>query len=157
MTRRPSATPAEFAAVRRKCDTFRNAIRLCGENAVGDPGFGWTRRFPRECCDHASKLLFILLYQSGCRGISYVRADCGDDGLHVWLQWKDLIIDITADQFPEFDSYVLTPNSVWHDSQRIVERTFASHGSSELEAYENLIGEFPFDDWYEGIMAFWNE
>lgn len=78
------------------------------------------REFPRGACGDASLLLGALLADCGLAGFELVSADRGriDDGTwtsHAWLARGPLIVDITADQFPDAPAAVIVArDSVWH-------------------------------------------
>ncbi|NKJ72850.1 hypothetical protein GFL38_11360 [Rhizobium leguminosarum bv. viciae] len=72
--------------------------------------------FPEGACGDASILLAHHLTQHGFGPFRYM---CGrrDDATHTWLSDGELIIDITADQFDDFDVPVfVSSTSSWHDS-----------------------------------------
>jgi hypothetical protein len=61
----------------------------------------WMRdRFPTECCREASDMLGVFLADRYAVEATVVRGQL--DGLsHAWLIIDGLIVDITADQFPD--------------------------------------------------------
>ncbi|MGO7035420.1 hypothetical protein [Rhizobium ruizarguesonis] len=72
--------------------------------------------FPEGACGDASILLAHHLTQYGFGPFRYM---CGrrDDATHAWLTDGELIIDITADQFDDFDLPVfVSSTSSWHDA-----------------------------------------
>ena len=78
--------------------------------------------FPRGSCGWASLLLGAVLKDEGIEGFVYI---CGErpDGnptrmaSHAWLAQGTLVVDITADQFPDAPNSVIVANSsVWHIS-----------------------------------------
>ncbi|NTH25685.1 hypothetical protein G6K83_11440 [Agrobacterium rhizogenes] len=72
--------------------------------------------FPAGACGDASILLAHHLTQHGFGPFRYM---CGlhGDASHAWLSNGDWIIDITADQFEDFDLPVfVSSTSPWHDS-----------------------------------------
>jgi len=78
--------------------------------------------FPRGACGDASILLAHHLSLNGFGPFRYV---CGRHGeaSHVWLSNGDLIIDITADQFEDFDVPVfVASSSPWHDARNGVDQ-----------------------------------
>ncbi|WP_353165743.1 hypothetical protein [Acinetobacter sp.] len=60
-------------------------------------------RFPHGCCDIASSLLIRILKKEGFDDLKLVRGANFDNSYHVWVEYKDLIIDLTADQFDEIN------------------------------------------------------
>ena len=89
------------------------------------------QEFPRGACGDASLLLGALLADHGLHGFKYVSAARGriDDGTwtsHAWLASGSLVVDITADQFPDAPAAVIVArNSAWHD-KFTVEKTHPS-------------------------------
>lgn len=93
------------------------AVRLAIETFPPDE-LPW-RTFPKGACGDTCLVLGQVLHDEGFQGVQYI---CGDkyriDGRpysHAWLLYKGIIIDITADQFPEVESKVIvTSESEWH-------------------------------------------
>jgi hypothetical protein len=72
------------------------------------------QNFPRGSCGDASLLLARLLERNGFDWFDYVLAT-REGKSHAWLQREDLIVDITADQFSDFnEKVVVTNDSQWH-------------------------------------------
>ncbi|MDP8973182.1 MAG: hypothetical protein M3N45_08390, partial [Actinomycetota bacterium] len=69
----------------------------------------YLKTFPRVCCKPASLVLGkYLVDEFDCQPIEFVSAQGWDHngGLyrsHFWLEHESLIIDITADQYPEVE------------------------------------------------------
>lgn len=85
---------------------------------------GQLLNFPRECCNHASNLLLIFFREAGVEGFTSVFGNRPDtdrpDAGHVWVQRGDLVVDITADQFPGQNlKPVIVGESEWHKSRYI--------------------------------------
>lgn len=59
--------------------------------------------FPGGWCDDCSRILGTLLSEQGGHGFERVVGRRGEhlEKSHVWLRRGELIVDITADQFPE--------------------------------------------------------
>jgi hypothetical protein len=73
--------------------------------------------FPRQCCHHACKLLWIYLYENGITGLTQVVGKGPENATdqHLWLDRDGLFIDITADQFTGIDDKVIVcRDSNWH-------------------------------------------
>jgi len=74
------------------------------------------RKFPRGSCDAASEALGIhIREQLGYECVS-AQGMCalGEEySTHTWLEYGDLIIDITADQFGQAP-VIVTRSSPWH-------------------------------------------
>lgn len=91
----------------------RRAVDMCPPDALPWP------TFPSGACGDTSLVLGQVLDDHGIGGFEYV---CGykykDDGTsssHAWLQKGPLIVDITADQFPEvLDAVIVSADSAWH-------------------------------------------
>jgi len=75
--------------------------------------------FPGGWCDDCSRVLGSLLREQGENGFERVVGRRGEhlEKSHVWLRRGDLIVDITADQFPEEGTapVMVTTDHVWHD------------------------------------------
>ncbi len=76
--------------------------------------------FPRGSCGWASLLLGAVLKDEGIEGFVYVcgersGADPSRVASHAWLARETLVVDITADQFPDAPNSVIVANSsAWH-------------------------------------------
>ncbi|MET3648938.1 hypothetical protein [Phyllobacterium ifriqiyense] len=71
--------------------------------------------FPGSCGD-TSLLLSRYLDEAGMGKFNYISARKGER-THAWLQSGKLIIDITVDQFPEFDDPCFVKQEhPWHDT-----------------------------------------
>ena len=91
---------------------FRTTIEKC-EKARLPEGM---KDFPDGACSDASLLLAKFLEQ---RGLGLFDLQGGERGgsTHAWLQRDDLVVDITADQFPDMELPVIAQhNSSWHDT-----------------------------------------
>lgn len=78
--------------------------------------------FPKGACGDASLVLGAYLADNGLTSFQHI---CGERGSHeqntwtshAWLARGDLIVDITADQFPDAPGDVIvSTSSVWHAS-----------------------------------------
>ena len=76
--------------------------------------------FPRGACGDASILLAKYLQQAGLGGFRYIcgwRIENERPYSHAWLRQEDVIVDITADQFPEIkESVIVTDNHSWYET-----------------------------------------
>ena len=79
--------------------------------------------FPKGACGDATLLLGTFLIDQGEEPFDYMQGRKGENKLttdwsyHTWLQRGSLVIDITADQFPEIsEKIIVSENSEWHDS-----------------------------------------
>ncbi len=75
--------------------------------------------FPRQCCDHGVRLLALHLSRLGFGDLKKARGERPSQitypTFHVWLRWRDVTIDITADQFNEgLPPVVVARRSPWH-------------------------------------------
>lgn len=76
--------------------------------------------FPHGACGWSSLLLGAILKDRGHTGFIYVcgerpSLDPSKTSSHAWLERGSLIIDITADQFPDSPApIVVSLNSQWH-------------------------------------------
>ena len=102
------------------------------------------RGFPNACCGVASQLLGE--YLNGQLGLG-VELVCGERNgtSHTWLEHKDLVIDITIDQFPGRLPVFIGPKDSWHRAWSQTERRIAAHDSNawtyceEHDAYEEIV------------------
>jgi hypothetical protein len=77
------------------------------------------RRFPSGCCGDAALFLGTYFKEQGLGSSAYVLGSRGsglDFHSHAWLTINGVIVDITADQFPEIsDPVIVTAQSSWHE------------------------------------------
>lgn len=97
------------------------------------------KNFPKGACGDTSLLLGIYLNEHGF-STNYV---CGfseeNDSSHAWLEYKDIIIDITAYQFPEIeDKIIVTKNSKWHVK---IKRDKIQDEDSDINNYDEVTKE----------------
>lgn len=76
-------------------------------------------RFPLDCCK-ASSFMFgeYLSLTEGAEDLRYVWG-CGRAETHGWLEYRNLIVDITPDQFPDqHERIIVAPvgTSPWHST-----------------------------------------
>lgn len=103
---------------------FRQAILSFPKSA-----FPWNSsmgicQFPTACCGDTSQTLATYIFDQTGIVCSYVHGrDGGDDGeigSHAWLEYGDLVIDITADQFNDNGSchaeVYIGPRTEWYNS-----------------------------------------
>jgi ribosomal protein S27AE len=96
--------------------------------------------FPNGACGDAS---ILLAHHLALHGFGPYRYVCGrhGDASHVWLTAGDVIIDITADQFADFDEPVFVAVlSSWHE---------ALAGVDQHEAKIDVWGE----DWEQRFLT----
>ncbi|MDG1751649.1 MAG: hypothetical protein P8I03_08315 [Thalassotalea sp.] len=114
-------------SVDEKPDVLQNRIRIIAEvtrkaienypKAKRDIGL---QSFPSGACGHASAILGQCLIDFLGIEFDYVAGkfkDKENSPSHAWLQSKDYIVDITADQFEDIDIKVwVTAKSKWHQA-----------------------------------------
>jgi hypothetical protein len=101
--------------IRKTAADFRNATEVCA------PSLGITfKSFPSGACGDAVLLLGTYLIEQGLGEFQYMLGDYGirkdnNWSSHAWLQSDNLVVDITADQFPEITEKVIVQDvSKWH-------------------------------------------
>lgn len=119
-------------------------IRSAIERAQLSRFIGIMSRFPRGCCKVTSQLLGRHLVQTCEIGpIEFVgnarRAAC--DGhpfqTHFWLEHRDVIIDVTADQFSNAPGRIIVTNDrSWHD-------TFSGRTRHDYQSSMRFNPDFP--------------
>lgn len=121
--------------------SVRRAIEMCNPTELPWP------TFPRGACGDTSLILGQVLHDAGIKGFEYV---CGnkysDDGArcssHAWLKNGELIVDITADQFPAVrESVIVTNRSEWHQQwiqDRPTPGTLEAHGTQVPQLWRLL-------------------
>ena len=101
--------------------------------------------FPKETCGHCSILLGLYLQEIGCLEVQYVcgEREFGRRKSHAWLEIGNVIVDITADQFPErAEPVVVTQDRTWHGKFHCLQRKpllrhFCSRTAESKENYNN--------------------
>jgi hypothetical protein len=96
--------------IRQLAVQFRHAIERCPRSRLPLQ----FRDFPRGSCGDAALLLKKFLQENGHTGFAYILGMRGEQS-HAWLQRDNLIVDVTADQFPDQRrSVIVALNSRWH-------------------------------------------
>lgn len=114
----PSGDTEHFTELRTAGTRFREAIERCNPTQLTV----WMQNFPNGSCGDATPLLGTYLTKLGHSNFMYVLGErrChGPNGWHshAWLEKDGLIIDITADQFPEVtERVIVATHSTWHDT-----------------------------------------
>lgn len=94
----------KYVELKQVCTKFRFAIEKCKNYTFLFKGF------PGGCCRDTSILLNEFLKDKGFEGIEYCSKGNGQWPSHVLLEYKDTIIDLTADQFGrDFASVLILP------------------------------------------------
>lgn len=111
---------------------FRLAIEQCDRKVLPV----YFRDFPRGSCGDTCLLLAKYLQDVGLGIFSYVVDIYQDDQnhyTHAWLKQRNVIVDITADQFNDIQQKVIvTTNSNWYKKFYIDSETDAN-----LEKYDS--------------------
>lgn len=100
------------------CVIFRNAIERTDKLRLPIISF---RKFPVGSCGDAVLLLGHYLKNQGFGEFDYMLGELdyeinGQYLPHAWLQQENLIVDITGDQFEDFDDPVFVKShSPWHE------------------------------------------
>jgi hypothetical protein len=95
---------------------FRGALEIAGPRS-GVPGL---RNFPKDSCADTVLLLGAHLLDRGFGAFDGVGGEFGTPGeddwhSHAWLERDGVIVDITADQFPDVSERVIvTRDDTWH-------------------------------------------
>ena len=110
-------------------------------------------RFPMGCCDDSTDLFANYLWQT-C-GIRSYRvdgvyfADNSEDSIwHTWLEVENVIIDLTADQFPDYESMYVGKADSFHQKFEVHSREFYR---GFLDLSENCWSRM--QDCYDAIIA----
>ncbi len=98
--------------IRKLAWRFRLAIENCDKNELPIS----FESFPRGSCGDAAWLLGTYLMLNSVGSFDYMsgwRKECS----HGWLQQGQIIVDITADQFPEIkEKIMVTTDHSWYSA-----------------------------------------
>ncbi|MEN9907890.1 MAG: hypothetical protein RLZZ540_1031 [Bacteroidota bacterium] len=84
----------EIEEIYNQCVQIRKAILKIKDQT------SFFKIFPAGCCRDSSIIIAEILNKKGFKDILYCHSEFDDDsGSHAWLEYKNHIIDITADQF----------------------------------------------------------
>ncbi len=109
----------EISIITELASTFRLLIENTNEKDFGKST--WFNDFPFGCCADTSELLAEYLRGNGVE-TQLVRGTYGVL-THAWLEYKDYIIDITADQFCDVqEKIIVTDNKEWYAKFNVQER-----------------------------------
>ena len=104
-------TNCELHKLKRLATEFRVAIENCERVRAFIATF---RRFPHGSCGEAILLLAKYLEENGCGTFDYILGN-RDGYSHAWLQQRNIIVDITADQFDDnHDPVIVGVDNSWH-------------------------------------------
>jgi hypothetical protein len=110
----PLGVPDDLRPLHAACERFRAALTRCDPLTLPVT----LQDFPAGACGDAALLLGRYLKDTGFGATDYLlgwRVTGDRRASHAWLQQGDLVIDITADQFPEIDRPVIVERgSAWH-------------------------------------------
>ncbi len=90
---------------------FRNDI------ISGKISFIGSEDFPIGCCGNASERLYTILKREGFTSVKLISNMWHEGQSHSWIEFHDVIIDITIDQFDGFDSkdvFISKEDSCFH-------------------------------------------
>ncbi len=107
MRTRQELTPIVIDCIKAECVKFRNGIQQIQfkSSLLVDS--------PSGCCRDASVLLGEYLKIIGYEPITYCQKEFENNcSSHAWLEFKDLIIYITLDQFSEKFPNVFVTNTI---------------------------------------------
>lgn len=96
------ANKKEIEALFFRCQLVRNALNQIDHRKLSKRFC----QFPYGACGDTSYVLAAYLHELGFNHLVYVLREfkkSNDNCPHAWLEYKDLIIDMTADQFNEHD------------------------------------------------------
>lgn len=105
-----SITMRDLSRLQDHAVRFRCAIESCDKSSLPVT----FEHFPRGACGDATLLLAKFLEESGLGQFNYVLGDRNGSS-HAWLENGDVVVDITADQFPDMPHPVVAAyKSKWH-------------------------------------------
>lgn len=107
------------------------------------------RGFPHRCCHHACKILSLYFYDHTDLGIFEIVDGEFNEERHQWLEKDGITIDISADQFGDLPSVIVTRNSNWHAAFKR-QPTDAPVDAEKLDRFRR--SEF-YRDIYPAIVA----
>ncbi len=133
-------TDSQINELKTVASIFRAAIESC---ELKNLSIGF-ETFPYGSCGDATLLLGTYLIEQGFDPFHYVcgekRNTATDDWHpHAWLQKSNLVVDITADQFPDItDPVIVSNNSSWHRSWRTEIKNIADYRNYDLHTVSEL-------------------
>lgn len=140
----------QLIKLRRIAHEFRRAIELSDKNSLPTT----FKDFPDGSCGDAALLLGTYLLMNGYGEFRYILGERGSAESwcsQVWLTQGDLIVDITADQFPDSnEKVVVCRGSEWHkpfrgtDKGKADYRSYDDRTAAVLEkAYKEILSHLP--------------
>lgn len=117
-------TENKIEIIKNYCIIFRSAIEKCDKKLMPIS----FRNFPNGSCGDTVTLLGTYLFDNYMGEFNYV-VGCKNGKSHAWLKNDEgLIVDITADQFPEIvEKVIVSCNSEWHNNFNFTETLHTSH------------------------------
>jgi hypothetical protein len=113
--------------------------------------------FPKQTCEYTSNLLGRFLAENGFADVQYVWGVRWPDAWpkdesHAWLEICDVIVDITADQFPDGPAPVIVTRShLWHSQFSSPQRPPERRPVTNLQTYSRR-SEEDYDLLYDRIV-----
>ncbi len=80
---------------------FRGAIEKLIASDTSISTYGFKARFPHGQCLNSSQMLATYLKGKGIEDVSVISGTIENTDSHAWVTVKDVIVDITADQFED--------------------------------------------------------
>ncbi|MGF1689690.1 hypothetical protein [Photobacterium kagoshimensis] len=108
---------------------FRDAIDRLIASDTSISTYGFKARFPHGQCLNSSQMLATYLKDKGIEDVSVISGTIGNMGSHAWVTVKDVIVDITADQFEDY---------IYPKVFVAAESNLHSSYSSELAMFQDL-------------------
>lgn len=99
----------ELEIIRQIAGKFRKQI------VSGKIAFIGSEDFPHGCCGNASERLQFKLINEGFESVKLIANRFIGEQSHAWLEYKGYIIDITADQFDDFEEEVFIMATIESD------------------------------------------
>jgi len=105
----------DLLKIKKAATKFRNAIESCSYSL----GISF-EAFPKGTCGDVAPLLGTYLNDLGYGEFQYMLGDYGSRkdnswSSHAWIQSNSLVVDITADQFPDInEKIIVSKTSYWH-------------------------------------------
>jgi hypothetical protein len=142
----PDRASSNLTELKTAATKFRLAIERCDRRRL----ICTFQDFPKGSCGDASLLLRAFLQEQGLGTFGYMlgwrESDSGRSS-HAWLETGGVIVDITADQFPEIDERIIvTENSAWHagfeldDAEQVSDyRRYDASTVAELDSSYGII------------------
>jgi hypothetical protein len=125
--------PSSVQRIASEARRFRDAIERCDRAALPFR----LQAFPRRACGDTTDILGEYLTSLGLGSFLYISGTkSGKDKeiTHAWLLQGKLIVDITADQFPEVsDRVIVTERSPWHEGWKQTDGGMAKLRDSDDE------------------------